>query len=229
MAQPMRVLTVFAVLLFTLSATATNLPPGGSVSPLPGVTAVTDPNLSTGSVVFEGFVDISENGFNGVFRDRVIRGPLGNLIFMDALYNGFDDNLNPIASSGSILSISHSSFAGVSVDAAYKVDGLTCPIVACTIIPPDGATRSATGDTITWNYNVPPPATITQWTLAGTNATNFDTNGTADLSFITAAGGPFTVHLTGIAEPALAKTTPEPGTMLLLCLGLGAAFARRRL
>ena len=228
MAQPMRLLAgLAAVFVLTLSATATNLPPGGSLLPLPGVTEVTDPNLSTGLVIYEGSVAVSQNGFNGVFRDRVIQGPLGNLIFMDALYNGFDDNLNPIASSGYLLSISHSDFAGFTVDAAYKVDGLDCPVgPPCSIIPPDSGSRSATGDTLTWNYNVPPSGTITQWTLAGTNTSHYDTNGTADINLAEVTGLPFTIHLTGIAEPAVA--TPEPGTMLLLCLGLGATFARRR-
>lgn len=224
MARVFRLLVVLSAVLVVVSASATNLPPGSSLAP-PAVTEITDPGLSTGTVIFEGVVPISFDGVNGVYRDRVIVGPAGNLIFMDAFYNGFDSSLNPISTSGGLLSIAHSSFAGFTVDAAWKQDGLVCPVVACSIVPPFEVISDAAGSTLTWRYNVVAPSDIGQWTLAGTDTTHFNTNGTADLTFITATGGEATLHLTGIAQPSL---TPEPGTLLLLSIGAGFSLLRRR-
>jgi len=206
------------------------LPPGSLSVPLPGTTAIAEPDVA-GPIIADQLISFTglDNATGGIaitgtLQDRVVRETLtGNLDFYGHItLTDFGNNL------GAIDSIGMGSFAGFTVDANFRTDGLG-------VQGPNAASRSSDGSEVAWYFESPlrlgalGGASESLFFFAQTDAKNFDNNGSArivDYSQVNGGINP-TINLSGIYEPV---PVPEPTTLAWAGLGGLAAFvaARRR-
>lgn len=205
------------------------LPPGSVDVPLPGTTDIAEPDLAgldlaDQTISFTG-LDNSTGGIAiiGTLQDRVVRETLtGNLDFYGHItLTDFGNNL------GAIDSIAMGSFAGFTVDANFRTDGLG-------VQGPNAASRSSDGSEVAWYFEsplrlgAPGGASESLFFFAQTDARYFDSNGSArivDYSLVNGGINP-TINLSGIYEPV---PVPEPTTLAWAGLGgLAALVAARR-
>ena len=206
------------------------LPPGSVDVPLPGTTSGAEPDL-TGTVLADQLIEFTgiENttggtAITGTLQDRVVQETLtGNLDFYGRItITDFGNNL------GAIDSIGMGSFAGFSVNANYRTDGVG-------VQGPNAASSSSDGSEVAWYFESPLRLGASGGTseslffFAQTDAKNYDSNGSAaivDYSLVNGGINP-TINLSGIYEPVMA--VPEPTTLSFAGLGgLAALVAARR-
>jgi hypothetical protein len=227
-------LTVAASALAAVCAYGQSVPlPAGSIDvPLPGTTSAAEPDLA-GLVLADQTIpftvlDGATGGvaLMGTLQDRVVQETSGNLDFYGHItITDFGNNL------AAIDSIGMGSFAGFSVNANFRTDGLG-------VQGPDAASRSSDGSEVAWYFEsparlgAPGGASESLFFFAQTDAQNFDSNGSADIvAYSTVNGGiDPVVDLSGIYEPT---AVPEPSTLaggfMALAVGLsGVAGSARR-
>lgn len=218
----------YAITATSLFAQSVPLPPGSVGVPLPGTTSAAEPDLA-GLIIADQIIPFTvfDNATGGIaltgtLQDRVVQETLtGNLDFYGHItITDFGNNL------AAIDSIGMGSFAGFSVNANFRTDGLG-------VQGPDAASRSSDGSEVAWYFEsplrlgAPGGAGESLFFFAQTDASNFDSNGSARIVAYSLVNGGIdpTVNLSGIYEPAM---VPEPTTLALGLIG-AASFAYRRL
>lgn len=208
----------------------------GDTIVMTGTTSAAQPELG-GGVLNDNLIPFDFVG-DGLFyvgyslQNRVVEsGETGNLIFGPRLR----DPINTLSSAIGILYIDGFSISGYgdfAVDAAYRTDGLGD-------VGPTSASRSADGDTLTFDFGFPMTSHYlaeevhdTSYFLSlATDATAFDTSGIMTI-FAHGSVNPteqFQIRIEGVAVPvAPAVPLPAPALLLLGALGGFAGLKRRR-
>jgi hypothetical protein len=190
---------------FAAPTLATPIAPGGVVSPVSGepCPACGGPFLAdTGGTAW------GSGSFSGFYRSVVYQGAGGGLEFW---YQALNDS----TSTAAIQQLLMTSFLGWGTDVLYYDVGGGGALKI-----PTGATRSASGDEIGFQFGDLAPGTQSQAVVIRTNATAFRSG-----SLVISTGGS---NPTQETVAAFAPTPiPEPGSMTLV--GLGLAFVARRL
>ena len=163
------------LVVYGLLASPSGLPPGSSI-PVPALTDAGDPNLG-GVVQYDQLVPFTLQDSNGLqctgnLQERVVlESNTGNL---DFYYRVRDTS-----GTGSVASLTTSSFAGLSVGLGYRTDGLG------TVAPTTAARDAAPGDTITFNFTSQPISCAasqeSQFILISTAVTSFVSGGQANI------------------------------------------------
>ena len=207
------------------------LPPGSVSVPLPGTTSIAEPDVA-GPIIADQLIsfvglDNATGGIaiTGTLQDRVVRETLtGNLDFYGHItITDFGNNV------GAIDSIGMGNFAGFTVNANFRTDGVG-------VQGPNAASRSSDGSEVAWYFESPlrlgatGGASESLFFFAQTDAQNFDSNGSAriiDYSMLNGGINP-TINFGGIYEPT---AVPEPTTLAWAGLGglaaLVAAWRRK--
>ena len=222
-------LTVAASALAAACAYGQSVPlPAGSVDvPLPGTTSAAEPDLA-GLVLGDQIIpftvlDSATGGvaLTGTLQDRVVQETsTGDLDFYGRItISDFGNNL------AAIDSIGMGSFAGFSVNANFRTDGLG-------VQGPDAASRSGDGSEVAWYFESPMRlgasggASESLFFFAQTDAKNYDSSGSADIVAYSTVNGEIDpiVDLSGIYEPT---AVPEPSTLgggfMALAVGFSSA------
>jgi hypothetical protein len=206
--------------LLAAPAGAVVVAPGGA-SALGGTTVAANPNLAgvvqNDNLIAFSITDGSGNVVvSGNLQNRVARSDnLGTLIFAPILRDLV------YATGASITRLIVQPYGGGVLDIDFRTDGLGTS-------GPSVVTRSASGDTLTFDYANPPLTggqSLSPSILS--TATIFSLTGTAQIFARNAAGGEFSTTLTGIAAPGQIPI-PAAAPLFLSALAGGAFAARRR-
>ena len=220
-------LTVAASALAAVCAYGQSVPlPAGSIDvPLPGTTSAAEPDL-VGTVLGDQTIpftvlDGATGGvaLTGTLQDRVVQETsTGDLDFYGHItITDFGNNL------AAIDSIGMGSFAGFSVNANFRTDGLG-------VQGPDAASRSSDGSEVEWYFEsparlgAPGGASESLFFFAQTDAQNYDSNGSARIVAYSDVNGGIdpVVDLSGIYEPT---AVPEPSTLAGGFMALAVGFS----
>lgn len=206
--------------LFAAPAGAVVVAPGGA-SALSGTTVAASPNLA-GVVQNDNLIafSITDGAGNvvasGNLQNRVVKSDnLGTLIFAPILRDLV------YATGASITRLIVQPYGGGTLDIDFRTDGLGTS-------GPSVVTRSASGDTLTFDYAN--PLLTGGQSLAPSilsTATIFSLTGTAQIFARNATGALFSTTLTGLAVPGQVPV-PAAAPLFLSVLAGGAFAARRR-
>jgi hypothetical protein len=205
------IFTVVAMLVWAVQATAGQLPPGGTLSPLPlyNSTAafVTETPLLSYSFGTNNTGMVQEWVFSGYGANPYVNGTLGSN--SSALTFVFE----VLVSTGDVTRATSSNYGVLPLDVGYGYDvfGSIDPPGPNTIVPVS-ADRSADGNVVGFNFTDITAGQTSAVTIVNSNA-DYYTAGTMNVSNSQAPGG-------GSVSGAFVPTTvPEPSALNLLAVG----------